>query len=142
MLEGVKIQARVIIPDYCPSGNCQCEEFAGRGSGNPRFRGPADIFVTIDYGAEVSPGCYPLYAAIPAPPNTSRFREAMHVIGTACTSTGSELSSISERITGEFGLGSLSVTSPGLDGSGAVKGKIKLTTGAIRLHFSGSVPCF
>ncbi len=128
---------------YCPSGNCQCEEFAGRGSGSPQFRGPADVFVTIDYGAEVSPGCYALYATIP--PNTPPFREVIHVIGTACTpstgiAAGSSTSS-RERITGDFGIGGFNVTSPGLDGSGAVKGKIKLTTGAVKLNFSGSGHC-
>lgn len=118
---------------YCPSGACECDEFVGTIAGNPIGKGSADVLVTVDYGAEVSPGgaptCYPLFAVLEI--STSRDHETIDATGTSCDPVSGSI----EKITGGFGIDS---SDAGASGWGSLTATVNLSTGTAVMRYSGT----
>ncbi len=120
---------------FCPSGNCQCQEFTGTIKGNLIGTGSTTIFVTIDYGAgtgpTVAPSCYPFFASLAI--DTSKDSEIVNATGTSCLPAYGGTATL----TGSFGIDSSNIA--GLSGWGTLKGSLNTSTGAIVIRFSGTV---
>jgi hypothetical protein len=115
----------------CPSGDCVCDIFKGSISGTPIGRGQAQLWITVDNGAELSSGptCFPLFGVLGIA--TPRDTETINVTGSACNPA----KGATDTLSGGFGINQ---SAAGGRAWGTVTGTVNLSTGAGVVKYSGT----
>jgi hypothetical protein len=115
----------------CPSGDCVCDIFKGSISGTPIGRGQAQLWITVDNGAELSSGptCFPLFGVLGIA--TPRDTETINVTGSACNPANGA----TDTLSGGFGINQ---SAAGGRAWGTVTGTVNLSTGAGVVKYSGT----